>query len=262
MATAASAVGWAKPGSFLLMPEELQSDRVTLAESNQEAVDSAMALNEDAALAQLKDGELTTETIEQISQNAALMKSRKVHAAVAGHSKTPRRIALRLIRELYTFELMKFTLTPTVAADLKRLADELLLARLAGITLGERISLARRSSERVAGALLLDKETSVWQASLENGRLTEAVLVRALQRTGGSPAFVEAVCHHSKWSVRLEVQIALLRNMHTPMAAAIKFARRLTPHQLRDVLHTSRLPESVKSYLRKECDRQGEGPRG
>jgi hypothetical protein len=178
-----------------------------------------------------------------------------VHIAVAGHARTPRRIALRLIRELYTFELMKFALTPTVAADLKRMADELLLARLAGITLGERISLARRSSERVAGALLLDKETPVWQAALENARLTEAVMIRALQRTGGSPAFVEAVCHHAKWSVRPEVQIALLRNMHTPLAAAIRFARRLTPHQLRDVLHTSRLPEKVKSYLRKECDR-------
>ena len=237
------------------MAEELQSDGVTLGDSSQGTVDAALALNEDAALAQIKDGDVSVEALENISQNAALMKSRKVRLAVAGHSKTPRRIALRLIRELYTFELMKFALTPTVAADLKRIADELLLARLAGITLGERITLARRSSERVAGALLLDKETPVWQAALENGRLTEAVMIRALQRTGGSPAFVEAVCHHSKWSVRLEVQVALLRNMHTPMAAAIRFARRLTPHQLRDVLHTSRLPEKVKSYLRKECDR-------
>jgi hypothetical protein len=246
-----SAVRQAKPGSVLLMPEELQTDERP-AESHPEAVDAASrGLSEDLALAQLKDGELTADVIEEISQNAALMKSRKVHAAVAGHSKTPRRIALRLIRELYTFELMKFAMTPTVAADLKRIADELLLARLAGITRGERISLARRSSERVAGALLLDKETPVWQAALENGRLTEAVLVRALQRTGGSPAFVEAVSRHGKWSVRLEVQIALLRNMHTPMVAAIKFAQRLAPHQLRDVLHTSRLPESVKSYLRK-----------
>ena len=244
------------------MAEEVQSDAVTLPEPRPDAVEPAVEFNEDLALAQLKDGELTAEGVEEISQNAALMKSRKVHLAVAGHARTPRRIALRLIRELYTFELMKFAMTPTVAADLKRMADELLLARLAGITLGERISLARRSSERVAGALLLDKETPVWQAALENARLTEAVLVRALQRTGGSPAFVEAVCHHAKWSVRPEVQIALLRNMHTPMAPAIKFARRLTAHQLRDVLHTSRLPEKIKSYLRKEYEKQGSGGRG
>jgi hypothetical protein len=237
------------------MPEELQSDGATLPESSPATVDPALGLSQDAALAQLKDGELTTEAIERISRDAALMTSRKVHLAVAAHPRTPRRIALRLSRQLPTFELMKFALTPTVAADLKRVADELLLARLTGITLGERISLARRSSETVAGALLLDKEAPVWQAALENGRLTEAVLVRALQRTGGSPALVEAVSHHAKWSVRLEVQVALLRNPHTPLAAAIKFSRRLTPQHLRDVLHTSRLPETIKSYLRKECDR-------
>jgi len=215
------------------------------------------AVTEDHALAQLKDGNLTAEALEQISQDTALMKSRKVHMAVAAHPRAPRRIALRLIRELYTFELMKFALMPTVAADLKRVADELLLSRIAGITLGERISLARRSSERVAGALLLDRETRVWQTALENGRLTEVAVVRALQRTTGTPAFVEAVSHHAKWALRLEVQIALLRNAHTPLASAIKFARRLTPHQLRDILHTSRLPEKIKSYLRKDAEPRG-----
>lgn len=213
---------------------------------------SSISLTEDQALAQLKDGDLTAEGVEQISRNDALMKSRKVHMAVAAHPRTPRRIALRLIREFFTFELRKFALAPTVAADLKRVADELLLARLAGITLGERISLARRSSERVAGALLLDKEARVWQTALENARLTEVVLVRALQRSNSSPAFVEAVCHHTKWSVRPEIQIALLRNAHTPLAAAMRFAERIPPRQLRHILHASRLPEKIKSYLRKD----------
>ena len=237
----------------MTMPQELPtngSQETKLQSIPTPLDDSTIVLTEDQALAQLKDGDLTVEAVERISQNSALMKSRKVHMAVAAHLRTPRRIALRLIRELYTFQLMKFALTPTAAAELKHIAEELLLARLAAITLGERITLARRSSERVAGALLLDKETRVWQTALENARLTEAVVVRALQR-GGSPAFVEAVSHHAKWSVRPEVQIALLRNAHTPLAQAIKFARRLSAHQLRDILRTSRLPEKIKSYLRK-----------
>jgi len=240
------------------MPEQLETDdspRPTQAAMNPAEGLTPEVLNEDQALAQLENANLTAQVIEELAQNAALMKSRKVHMAVAAHPRTPRRIALRLLRELYTFELMKFALLPAAAADLKRVADELLLARLAGITLGERISLARRSSPRVAGALLLDKEAHVWQAALENGRLTEAVMVRALQRSTGPPAFVEAVCHHPKWSLRLEVQTALLRNAHTPLASAIRFARRLTPFQLRDILHTSRLPELIKAYLRKDAER-------
>jgi hypothetical protein len=210
------------------------------------------ALTADLALALVKDRDLASEVIEQISRNPAVMKSRKVRVALAAHPRTPRRIALRLIRELYTFDLMLFALLPAVAADLRRAADELLVARLASITLGERISLARRSSAMVAGALLLDKEARVWQTALENPRLSEAALVKALLRPGATPAFVTAVCHHAKWSVRPEVRCALLRNESVPLARALEFARRIPPAQLRDILHASRLPEKVKSYLKEE----------
>ena len=217
------------------------------------------ALTADLALAAVKDRNLPSEVIEQISRNTGVMKSRKVRVALAAHPRAPRRIALRLIRELYTFDLMQFSLIPAVAADLKRVADELLVARLASITLGERIALARRSSAMVAAALLLDKESRVWQTALENPRLSESAIVKALLRPGATPAFVKAVCHHAKWSVRPEIRMALLRNEYTPLARALEFARRLPPAQLRDILHASRLPEKIKSYLRKDWRSRG-GP--
>ncbi len=208
------------------------------------------SLSEDLALAQLRNRDLSPEQIEQLSKNRNVLKSRKVRFAVATHPHSPRHMALRLIRELYTFDLMQLSLTPAVAADLKRLADELLVSRLASISLGERLSLARRSSSFVAAALLLDKESRVWQAALENARITEAAVVKALHSPGSAPAFVHAVCHHDKWNVRHEVRVALLRNASTPLARAMEFARHLPPPLLRDVLHTSRLPEKTKSYLR------------
>jgi len=220
------------------------------ASANFEAADPALIA--DLVLAAIKDRNLPSEAVEQISRNAAVMKSRKVRVAVAAHPRAPRRIALRLIRELYTFDLMQFSLIPAVTADLKRVADELLVARLASVTLGERIALARRSSAMVAAALLLDKESRVWQTALENARLSEAAIVKALLRPAATPAFVKAVCHHAKWSVRPEIRMALLRNEYTPLARALEFARRLPPAQLRDILHASRLPEKIKSYLRKE----------
>jgi len=212
------------------------------------------ALTEDVALGLLKTRDLPSEAVEQINKNAAVMKSPKVRRALAAHPRTPRRIALRLIRELYTFDLMQFSLMPAPAADLKRVADELLVARLASITLGERISLARRSSALVAAALLLDKEAPVWQTALENPRLTEAAIARALQRPNATAAFVEAVCHHAKWSLRPEIRIALLRNEKTPLARALEFARRLSPPHLRDILHNSRLPGRTKAYLKKDLE--------
>jgi hypothetical protein len=103
----------------------------------------------------------------------------------------------------------------------------------------------------VAAALLLDKEKRVWEPALENPRMTEAAIVKALQRTTATLSFVQAVCRHPKWSVRPEIRVALLRNAHTPLARAIDFARGIPSRQLRDILHTSRLPEKTKEYLRK-----------
>lgn len=207
------------------------------------------ALTEDLALALLSDRDLTPETIEQIASDAGVMQSRKVRMLLAAHPRVPRRIALRVLRELFTFELMRFALLPFAPADLKRIADERLLSRLASITLGERIALARRCSETVAGALLLDREVPVWQAALGNARLTERAIIKALQRSTAAPALVQCVSQHPKWSPRAEVRLALLRNAHTPFAKAIEFAETLPPAQLRDVLHTSPLPDSIKQYL-------------
>jgi hypothetical protein len=212
------------------------------------------ALTPDLALALLQRRDLPPDAVEQITRNAGVMKSRKVRIAVAAHPRAPRRIALRLIREFYTFDLMQFSLQPTVAADLKRAADDLLVNRVASITLGERIALARRASASVAAALLLDKETRVWQTALENSRLSETAIARALLKISVTRAFVEAVCHHPKWSLRPEIRIALLRNEKTPLSRALEFARRLPAAQLRDILHASRLPEKIKNSLRKELE--------
>src|SRR5438552_16919504 len=104
----------------------------------------------------------------------------------------------------------------------------------------------------VAGALLTDREARVWQTALENPRVGEAAVGKALLRSTTGAAFVEAVSHHPKWSVRPEIRIALLRIAHTPLARALEFARRLSPSQLRDALHTSRLPDRIKTCLRKD----------
>jgi hypothetical protein len=211
-------------------------------------------VNEDIALALLKRADLPSEDIERLTKDAVALKSRKVRFALAAHRHTPRRIALRLLREFYTFDLMRFALFPAAPPDLKRLADELLVTRLPSITLGERITLARRGSGLISAALLSDKESRIWQTALENPRVTEILVIRALQRPEASSAFVRAICVHNKWSLRSEIRMTLLRNPHTPLARVLEFARSLPPPRLRDVLHDSRLPEKTKAYLQKELE--------
>ncbi len=212
------------------------------------------ALTEDLALTLLKPGDLPPEVLEALSKNGGVMKSRKVKLALVEHPRTPRHVSLPMVRHLFTFDLMRVALTPVVPADIKLAADEALVNRLETISSGERLALARRASGRVAGALLLDKETRVMAAALENSRLTEAGVIRALTRHDSPASLVDAVCRHPKWSVRREIRIALLRNGKTPMARALEFARALPPNLVRELLNGSHLPANIQSYLRKELE--------
>src|SRR5271154_3440649 len=162
---------------------------------------SNSTLNEDLALALLKRNDLPPEAIEQLSKNSGVMKSRKVKRAIVAHPKTPRHIAVSIIRQLFTFDLMHVALLPTLAGDLKVAAEEALIKRLEAISSGEKLSLARRASGRVAGVLLLDPDPRIIRAALQNPRMTEALIVRALTRPGVPSALVLAVCNHPKWSL-------------------------------------------------------------
>jgi hypothetical protein len=209
------------------------------------------ALTEDLALTLLKHPELPATVIEALSKNGALLKQRKARLGVAVHPRTPRHVSFPLLRQLYTFDLMYVTLTPTVPADVKKAAEEVLVTRLATISLGEKLSLARRASGRIAEQLLLDKEPRIMETALENSRLAEAAIVKVLTRAEGSATLVHAVCHHTKWSQRRDIRIALLRNEKTPVAKALEFAHSFSISMLRDILKTSRLPANIKECVLK-----------
>lgn len=222
------------------------------------AADSA--LSEDSALALLHSAEITSAALEQLSKNARVMKSRRVKLAVVEHPKTPRHISVPLVSYLFTFDLMQVALVPVAPADIKVAAERALIHRLYKISSGEKLSLARRASGSVAGALLLDAEPRIVRAALENPRLTETLVIKAITRRTAPAALVEAVCQHSHWSPRREIWMALLRSDKTPLARAIEFARGVPRPLLREILQNSRLPESTKSYLMKDIgDPRGHG---
>ena len=110
------------------------------------------ALTEDLALVLLKQSDLPSQVLDRLSRNTGIMKSRKVKLALVEHPRTPRHISVPMVRHLFTFDLMQVALTPVVPADIKMAAEESLINRLERLSQGERLSLARRASGRVAAA--------------------------------------------------------------------------------------------------------------
>jgi hypothetical protein len=212
-------------------------------------LDSEAGLSEDQTLSLLRKTDQPARFIDQISKNSGLMKSRKVQLGMISHPSTPRHISLPLLRHLFTFDLMRVGLTTGVAADIKKAADEVLITRLPAIPSGERLSLAKRGSSRIAAELLLDPEPRIVSVALGNPRLTEALVIKALVGSHARAELIEAVCRHTGWSARREVRAALLRKHNMALAQALEFAGSFAPSQLRAILEGSRLSAEVKSYL-------------
>jgi hypothetical protein len=208
-------------------------------------------LTEDLALSLLKRRDLPRQALEQLNKNGAVVKHRKVSLAIAMHPRTPRHVSIPMIRHLYPFELMQIALMPSVAADVKRKAEDALIAKLETISSGERYGLAKQGSGRIAAALLLnkDKEERIMQAALANPQMTEALIVTVLRSKDVTEQLVAAVCHHEKWARRNEIKMALLASEYTPFAKVLQFAGEFPVRVLKEVLHNSRLKDNVKNYL-------------
>jgi|SRR5579863_684300 len=219
-----------------------------------DAANASSELSEDQALALLKRSAVSAADLAALGRNPSAMRSRKVLLALATHPRTPRHVTIPLLRQLFTFDLMQVALTPVVAADVKRAAEEQILNRLESVSLGEKISLARRASGRVAAGLLLDAEARVISTALDNARLVEPSVVTALMKHNAPPALFVLVSAHPKWSLRKEVQIALLRNEKTPLPCAVELAHNFSVELLREIVPESRRETLLQSAQKSETD--------
>jgi hypothetical protein len=228
--------------------EQIIANRAADEESLRQAA-ASHALSEDLGLALLERRDLPRAVIEDLVKNGRAMKSRKLRNAVVMHIRTPRHLSLPLLRQLFTFELMQVSLTPQVATDIKMAAEDVLVTRMESISSGERLTLARRSSGRVAAALLRDAEIRIVDAALNNPFLTEVGVTKSLLSKETSQLLTLEVAKHEKWSVRKDVRAALLRNPYTPLAQAIIFAQSFSATALQELMAQSKLPENIKKYL-------------
>jgi hypothetical protein len=215
-----------------------------------ESVRDSGELTEDQALSLLRQPEVTAQILSHISKSPAAAKSRKANLALVMHPRTPRHISIPALRRLFTFDLMQVTLTPTVAADIRRIAEDQIMNRLESLSTGERMSLARRASGRVAAALLHDADSRVLAAALDNPRLVEASVVTALMKHGAPESLFVSSSGHLKWTQRREVQIALLRSEKTPLERAKKLAENFSQELLCEILPEARKKISEETSQR------------
>ena len=205
-------------------------------------------LGERHLLILLSRKDLSREIVGTIAQNREWMSSYQMKLAGIRHPRTPRHLALPLLKFIYPFDLLGAVLVPGVPAELKRLAEDALVSQKEGLALGQRISLARRGSLRVATGLLLDRERVVIEAALSNPALTEQSVASALLLDKAPPELTEAALNHPRWFIRRLVKLALVRSRHLSLARLLGILAELSTGELADLVPDRRVAGNIRAY--------------
>ncbi|MFY9752209.1 MAG: hypothetical protein WAJ92_06195, partial [Candidatus Acidiferrales bacterium] len=235
-------------------------DLAALVHEDDEAV--LLALLENPSLAEphltvlLERLDLTARVVEAIAAEKKWTAKEGIRLRLARHPRTPRRTALTLLRQLFLFDLVRLSLLPSAPADIRRMAEEVVITRIPHVPVGEKLTLARRGPARVAGAVLAEGHPQGVKLALSNSFLTESQVLKVLAKPGVPERVVVAVAQHSKWAIQYNVRVALLRNPHTPVASLLKFLPNLTLRDLKDVARLENLAPHLKRYLQQELTRR------
>jgi hypothetical protein len=208
----------------------------------------------------LERRDLPAEVLREISAHKETARNYGVKLAIARHPRTPRLVSLPILKFLYLFDLLRVVHTPAVPADVKMAAEENILKQSDTAPRGEKITLARRASGRVAAGLLSSEDREIIQACLDNPFLTEALVIKVLARENLPRVVVGMIALHPRWSSRYHVRLALIRNPATPFPQATEFVANITMNDLQDVCLDRRMPERVREFIEDHCARRQRAP--
>lgn len=202
------------------------------------------------ALLQRRDlSEAVLKSIHNLTQVKA---SHKLTIALARHPATPGAILLSLLPHLRLFELVDLCYLPGVTPDQKFAAERAILQRLPTTELGHRMTLARRATPTIAAALLKTGEPPLIEICLTNPRLREVAILQFLSGPNASAAAISLIAGHPKWSLRPNLQLAILKNRRTPPVWYRLFLPRLRTPDLRNLLASRRLDSQRRACLQQE----------
>lgn len=204
----------------------------------------------------LERKDMSGSLLEEIAKRKTWRASYRVRRGLASHPHTPRLLAMRLLRDLHLMDLVRISLLPTSTGELRRLAEERMIAQLPQLPLGQRLTLSKRGSSRVAAALVLQGPDQVVKAALDNPFLTESNLLRVLSKEALPARTINAVSKHKKWSTLVNIRVALLRHPHAPTGDITPLICDLPRRELEEILLHPRLAGSVRNHLKQELSRR------
>lgn len=213
-------------------------------------------INEDHLLVLLKRRDLSEDILKSIYRLDVTRHSHRLQVALVKNPGTPGPVALSLLPFFHLFELVDLCLIPGVTPDQKFAAERAILQRLPTTELGNKMTLARRATATVVGALLREGDPCLVEICLSSPRLREVSVLQFINSAKSSAEAISIIARHPKWKLRPNLRMAILKNRRTPAIWYTLFLPQLPTQQVRNLLLSKRLSWSQKQLVQDELKRR------
>lgn len=204
-----------------------------------------------AAVAQaLRNPWAGPEVVELVLAEPRWLASYEVKRELAWQRGCPEAVVMRFLPALAWRDLLELGLDVSVRPPVRAAADRLMVERLASLSEGEKMSIARRASPNVLARLRHDPSLRVIGALLENPRLSEGLLAPLVYHPNTRPQVLALVAANPRWGVRYELKVGIAKNAATPLETALRILPSLKKEDLRAVLSGERIAAPVRRRAR------------
>ncbi len=219
-------------------------------------------LTEEMAIYIAENRNTPSECLE-ILASSVRFKSYRLKLILCKNPKTPQRVVLSLLKFLRLFDLADLTKNQNIHINIRQKIEQMLKEKIPSLPLGNRLTLAKRSSSAVVLSILEkvkenEKVSTLINTCLENPFLKEGDILKLINNQTVPPAVVQAIAIHPGWSTRYSIRYALIRNFYTPLSVVVEFLKDIKTQDLEELYRDEVVPSSTKPFIYREIkERQG-----
>jgi hypothetical protein len=195
---------------------------------------------------------MSPEILESLSTDLRWKDAYRIISALCRNPKTPQKVSLSLLKKLRIFDLADLTRNPQIPINVRMRAEESINEKVLVLPIGIKKTLAKKASGKVLIKLVEDGMKDVVADCLNSPIMTEAMICRIIHMKKIASNVIRQISEHPKWSLRYDVQWALIRSHHAPLSRVVHFLENMRSRDLKGLYDASEVPSSTKPFIYRE----------
>lgn len=126
-----------------------------------------------------------------------------------------------------------------------------------GMTVMQKIKLARIGGKEARSLLIRDRNRIVSSAVLASPKLTDTEVVGYAQNRSMNEELLRIIANNREWTKNYQVKLGLAMNPKTPTPQAVKFLNYLQDKDLKTLMKSKDVPSNISTHARRILNKKG-----